>query len=261
MEPAVGRANSASPRRPTREHLGRLAGPGILPIPTLAEAEHPAGPRARTASLAGLDPITTARRFRARDQAAALVQRADTNPRVLGLQAQVKYRDATINGLHARLHHVEERAHAAAITHAQRSQPLDVPILALADAIVPRLAAALAPTRLAVAVPPAPAPRPAEASETLGPAEQAPGTSATSPPAPLEASPPTVEVAVLQHPTVLQALRLRDQEILRLRRALIDTLGAQRASGYILNVFAAPSRHVSPGLALDFDPLPPWGRS
>ena len=215
----------------------------------MATADRPAEFRPRPASLADLDPAALARRVRARSQAEDLALHAVPDARLVGLQAQLEHLDEVIRWLLNRLRCATEQEPAAAAALEPRSLPLEDTLSALAAEIADRLANARAASRPATAAQRAPAP---------------------SPPASL-GTPPEQEEAALEHPAVLRALCLRDQKIHRLPRALIESLGDDRAWGYIFNVVAAPLGPVFPpapspagalaGAAPGVNPLwPPWSQ-
>ena len=66
--------------------------------------------------------------------------------------------------------------------------------------------------------------------------------------------------AVLQHPTVLRALQLRDSEIIRLRQALIAVVGREEARGHILGAAGAPRGPDFLGAAPVPVAQPPWAQ-
>ena len=95
------------------------------------------------------------------------------------------------------------------------------------------------------------------AREAPRPALAAPRPPSLSPPASL-GTPPSVEAAVLRHPAVLQALQLRDSEVIRLRQALIAAVGREEARDHILGAAGASRGPVFLGAAAAPVAPPPW---
>ena len=234
-EPATDTPPSPPAKRCVRERLGSggVRDPSILQPPAAGQLARPGGP-------GGTGPVFE-RRARALRQAESIARHAVPTAHLVGLHAQAEYR-AEFNRTPLPVPRYYQALDLRASSGGpQRGQDLDATVSAIVDELANRIAEHRRPSR-----PPPVFPRPVS----------------PNPPAAPGAGPPAEdsEEAILQHPAVVRLLRLRDQEIARLRHALICTLGPDAAHPWILGDASSSRGPVFPASSAALPPPPPWGR-
>ena len=229
----------APPRRSTSTRLGPFPAPGLSPNPALASVARPAGARARPEDITDGEAAVLARRVRARVLADRIVRQAPPAAHLEGLRAQAEFRQEQVRAPFSFSRFALDQEPRAAAVRPRSDRDLDGAVEAITDALCARLAERRETSHRGVAIP-RPVPPPC-------------------PPGPLGASHQSTAEAALRHPAVVQAIHIRDAEIARLHRALVQVAGTE--TGREINLGAAVGASRGPVFepAPVPPPPPPWG--
>ena len=235
--PVADRSAQLPPRRSVLERIVLPAAPGILPYPAPSASAQSAATRARPEEAGDLDAGAHARRVRCRTLADRVTERAAFAAHLEGRQAQEAFRAERARAPFFSFAHLAAEPEPTLVRY-QSDRALDSAVEAITTAVYNRIAERHEASRRA-----RPAPQPVPQPDVHGPPET---------PYPPSAA------AALQHPAVAHRLRACDEEIIRLRYALVQATSPEVGSRINLGVGGAlGGPHSGPALAPPVHP-PPW---